>query len=30
MLYASDLGKAANPAKLATEDLPMPIPDLVA
>lgn len=30
MLYASDLGKAANPAKLAAEDLPDDIPDLVA
>ncbi len=30
MLYASDLGKAANPAKLASEDLPDEIPDLVA
>jgi 5-methylcytosine-specific restriction enzyme subunit McrC len=30
MLYASDLGKAANPAKLASEDLPDDIPDLVA
>jgi 5-methylcytosine-specific restriction enzyme subunit McrC len=30
MLYASDLGPAANPAKLATEDLPEHIPDLVA
>lgn len=30
MLYASDLGKDANPAKLAAEDLPDDIPDLVA
>jgi len=30
MLYASDLGKAANPAMLASEDLPENIPDLVA
>ena len=30
MLYASDLGPAANPAKLSTEDLPEHIPDLVA
>jgi 5-methylcytosine-specific restriction enzyme subunit McrC len=30
MLYASDLGKAANPAKLASEDLPDDIPNLVA
>ncbi len=30
MLYASDLGKAANPARLAAEDLPDHIPDLVA
>lgn len=30
MLYASDLGPAANPAKLAAADLPEHIPDLVA
>mgnify|MGYP003339317874 CR=1 FL=1 len=30
MLYASDLGSAANSAKLAAEDLPEEIPDLVA
>lgn len=30
MLYASDLGPAANPAKLAAEDLPEHIPELVA
>jgi 5-methylcytosine-specific restriction enzyme subunit McrC len=30
MLYASDLGKAAAPSLLATEDLPEEIPDLVA
>ena len=30
MLYASDLGKEANLSKLASEDLPEEIPDLVA
>ena len=30
MLYASDLGKSSDPAKLASEDLPDDIPDLVA
>jgi 5-methylcytosine-specific restriction enzyme subunit McrC len=30
MLYASDLGRNANPAKLGSEDLPEEIPDLVA
>ena len=30
MLYASDLGKAATPALLGAEDLPVEIPDLVA
>jgi len=30
MLYASDLGPSANPAKLNSEDLPEDIPDLVA
>jgi 5-methylcytosine-specific restriction enzyme subunit McrC len=30
MLYASDLGPSANPAKLGVEDLPEEIPDLVA
>ena len=30
MLYASDLGTSADSAKLATEDLPEEIPDLVA
>ena len=30
MLYASDLGKCSDPAKLAAEDLPEEIPDLVA
>lgn len=30
MLYASDLGTSANPAKLGSEDLPEEIPDLVA
>lgn len=30
MLYASDLGKCSVPAKLAAEDLPEEIPDLVA
>jgi 5-methylcytosine-specific restriction enzyme subunit McrC len=30
MLYASDLGKSTDPAKLAAENLPEEIPDLVA
>ena len=30
MLYASDLGKDAQPSNLASEDLPEEIPDLVA
>jgi 5-methylcytosine-specific restriction enzyme subunit McrC len=30
MLFASDLGSSANPAKLGVEDLPEEIPDLVA